>query len=93
MNEISKNRTTIIIAHRLSTVRNADKIIVIGDGDIIEEGNHNELVKNKKVYKKLWDIQTGNYEINNNTMLLYQLYNKFPCFLGPLAQLVRAADS
>ena len=64
MNEISKNRTTIVIAHRLSTVRNADNIIVIGDGDIIEEGNHNDLVKNKKVYKKLWDIQTGNYEIN-----------------------------
>tara|TARA_B100000579_G_scaffold76316_1_gene59043 strand:- start:226 stop:2016 length:1791 start_codon:yes stop_codon:yes gene_type:complete len=64
LNEISKNRTTIVIAHRLSTVRNADNIIVIGDGDIIEEGNHNELIKNKNSYKKLWDIQTGKYEIN-----------------------------
>ena len=64
LNEISKNRTTIVIAHRLSTVRNADNIIVIGDGNIIEEGNHNELIKNKNSYKKLWDIQTGKYEIN-----------------------------
>ena len=64
LNEISKNRTTIVIAHRLSTVRNADNIIVIGDGNIIEEGNHNQLINNKNIYKKLWDIQTGEYEIN-----------------------------
>ncbi len=64
LNEISKNRTTIVIAHRLSTVRNADNIIVIGNGSIIEEGNHNELINNKNSYKKLWDIQTGKYEIN-----------------------------
>ena len=64
LNEISKNRTTIVIAHRLSTVRNADNIIVIGDGNIVEEGNHNQLIKNKNIYKKLWDIQTGEYKIN-----------------------------
>ena len=64
LNEISKNRTTIVIAHRLSTVRNADNIIVIGDGNIIEEGNHNQLINNKNIYKKLWDIQTGEYETN-----------------------------
>ena len=64
LNEISKNRTTIVIAHRLSTVRNADNIIVIGEGDIIEEGNHNQLINNQNIYKKLWDIQTGKYGIN-----------------------------
>ena len=64
LNEISKNRTTIVIAHRLSTVRNADNIVVIGDGNIVEEGNHNQLIKNKNIYKKLWDIQTGEYKIN-----------------------------
>ena len=64
LNEISKNRTTIVIAHRLSTVRNADNIIVIGDGSIIEEGNHNNLINNKNIYKRLWDIQTGKYELN-----------------------------
>ena len=64
LNEISKNRTTIVIAHRLSTVRNADNIIVIGEGDIIEQGNHNQLINNQNIYKKLWDIQTGKYGIN-----------------------------
>ncbi len=62
LNIISKNRTTIVIAHRLSTVRNADKIIVLGNNDIIEQGNHNKLINNNSVYKKLWDIQTGQYE-------------------------------
>ena len=64
LNVISKNRTTIVIAHRLSTVRNADKIIVLGNNDIIEQGNHNKLIENNSVYKKLWDIQTGKYENN-----------------------------
>ena len=64
LNEISKNRTTIVIAHRLSTVRNADNIIVIGDGCIVEQGNHNDLINNENIYKKLWDIQTGKYGIN-----------------------------
>ena len=41
----SSNRTVIIIAHRLSTVRNADKIIVMEDGQVVEEGNHAELLK------------------------------------------------
>jgi len=62
LNIISKNRTTIVIAHRLSTVRNADKIIVLGNNDIIEQGNHNQLIENNSIYKKLWDIQTGQYE-------------------------------
>ena len=62
LNVISKNRTTIVIAHRLSTVRNADNIIVVGENNIIEQGNHDELINNNNVYKKLWDIQTGKYE-------------------------------
>ena len=62
INIISKNRTTIVIAHRLSTIRNANKIIVLGDNKIIEQGDHNQLVKNDSIYKKLWDIQTGQYD-------------------------------
>jgi len=62
LNVISKNRTTIVIAHRLSTVRNADNIIVVGENNIIEQGNHDLLISNNSVYKKLWDIQTGKYE-------------------------------
>ena len=60
MKDICKDRTAIIIAHRLSTVRNADTIIVIDDGRIVEQGSHEDLVAEGKLYKKLWDIQTGN---------------------------------
>ena len=57
--EISKDRTTIVIAHRLSTVRNADKILVIGKESIIESGSHEELIQQNGVYENLWKIQTG----------------------------------
>ena len=63
MNNISKDRTTIVIAHRLSTVRNADNIIVIGNKGIIESGNHDELTNNSNIYNKLWKIQTGTKNI------------------------------
>ena len=59
LNIISKDRTTIVIAHRLSTVRNADNIIVLGNQKIVESGDHEKLVSINGVYKKLWDIQTG----------------------------------
>ena len=60
MKDICKDRTAIIIAHRLSTVRNADTIIVIDKGRIVEQGSHEDLVAEGGLYKKLWDIQTGN---------------------------------
>ena len=53
------DRTTILIAHRLSTVRNADRIYVIENGKIIEEGTHEELVKSNRLYTTLWNVQTG----------------------------------
>ena len=60
LNDISKNRTTIVIAHRLSTIRNADNIIVLSDSSIIEHGRHDELILNQKgYYASLWNIQTG----------------------------------
>ena len=52
-----KNRTALIIAHRLSTVQSADKIIVIDSGKIVEVGNHNQLYDNDGLYRKLYDIQ------------------------------------
>ena len=61
---ISKDRTTIVIAHRLSTVRNADNIFVLGNGSIIESGNHNKLLNKKGVYNKLWEIQTGKISLD-----------------------------
>ena len=55
-----KNRTSIVIAHRLSTVRNADNIIVVNDGEIVEEGNHRELMKKRGLYRRLYDKQFKN---------------------------------
>ena len=52
-------KTTIIIAHRLSTVRQADVILVIKDGIVVESGKHDELILKNSYYKNLWDIQTG----------------------------------
>ncbi len=57
LDDLSKNRTTIIIAHRLSTVRNADEIIVLTDDGIIERGTHDLLMKKDGQYKKLYDLQ------------------------------------
>ena len=55
-----KERTTIIIAHRLSTVREADKIFVFKNGQIVESGNHKKLIKNKEgEYKKMYDMHIG----------------------------------
>jgi ATP-binding cassette subfamily B protein len=53
LNGFMENRTSVIVAHRLSTVKNADNIIVLEKGKIIEEGSHLELVGNKGVYYKL----------------------------------------
>ena len=53
LNQLKINRTTLIIAHRLSTVRNADQIIVLDKGRIMETGTHKELFKNNGLYRKL----------------------------------------
>jgi subfamily B ATP-binding cassette protein MsbA len=57
---LTKNKTTIIIAHRLSTVMNCDKILVFENGQIIEEGKHEFLVNNSSTYKKLYEKQIIN---------------------------------
>ncbi|MXO32973.1 ATP-binding cassette domain-containing protein [Apibacter sp. B2912] len=55
--KITKNRTSIIIAHRLATIQNADKIIVLDHGKIVEMGNHNSLLQRKGYYRKLYEAQ------------------------------------
>ncbi|MFP4017776.1 MAG: ABC transporter ATP-binding protein [Bacteroidales bacterium] len=57
LNRLMHNRTSIVIAHRLSTVREADKIVVLHEGAISEIGSHDELIKNDGIYKKLHEMQ------------------------------------
>ena len=56
---LKKDRTVIVIAHRLSTVRNADIIYVLENGSVVESGNHESLLNIEGVYSKLWSVQTG----------------------------------
>ena len=58
LDKLMSNRTTIAIAHRLSTVRNADEIIVMDEGRIVERGTHEELIARQRYYKKLYDMQS-----------------------------------
>jgi ABC-type multidrug transport system fused ATPase/permease subunit len=56
--KITKNRTSIVIAHRLVTVQNADKILVMDSGELVEEGTHHELIKKQNgYYKNLYEVQ------------------------------------
>jgi ABC-type multidrug transport system fused ATPase/permease subunit len=52
-----QGRTTFIIAHRLSTVEHADRIVVLDKGEIAESGSHQELIQKEGLYKKLYEIQ------------------------------------
>jgi subfamily B ATP-binding cassette protein MsbA len=60
LNNLMKNRTSLIIAHRLSTIQNADSIIVLENGKIVQQGNHLELVNQEGLYKRLINMQTFN---------------------------------
>ena len=69
LHNLIKDKTVIVIAHRLSTIKNLNRIIVISSGKIVEDGTHDDLIKNKDgIYKKLWDIQAGGFE-NKNLMI------------------------
>jgi len=59
LEKITKNRTTIAIAHRLSTVRNADCIYVMEYGKLVEQGRHEELLEQQGIYASLWRVQSG----------------------------------
>lgn len=58
LENMMKNRTSIVIAHRLSTIQNADLIVVLNKGEIVEQGKHDELIAKKGVYQKLVDMQS-----------------------------------
>ena len=55
--ELMKGRTTIVVAHRLSTIQQMDRILVIDEGRICEQGSHQELLRNKGHYSRLWKQQ------------------------------------
>jgi ABC-type multidrug transport system fused ATPase/permease subunit len=61
LNKLMQKRTVIVIAHRLSTIQKMDKIVVLDDGVIIEQGSHTELLARKGTYAKLWKHQSGGF--------------------------------
>ncbi len=60
LQKMMKNRTSFVIAHRLTTIKDADKIVVLDKGSIVEEGTHKSLLKENKIYKKLIELQSFN---------------------------------
>lgn len=68
LDELCKGRTTIVVAHRLSTVKNADEIAVVSDGKIIEQGSHDSLIAMNGVYANLYKLQFRNGENINATI-------------------------
>ena len=60
MDRLTENRTSFVIAHRLSTIRNADLILVLRDGDVVESGNHQELLAKGGFYASLYNSQFEN---------------------------------
>ena len=57
LSELSEGRTTLVVAHRLSTVKNADEILVVTDGAVSERGTHEELLENQGLYAELYRYQ------------------------------------
>ncbi len=59
LGELAKGRTTLVIAHRLATIRDASRIVVVDETGIVETGNHGELIDAKGPYSRLYDAQFG----------------------------------
>ena len=59
--ELMKNKTVLVIAHRLSTIKHLDRIIVLKEGKIIQDGAHNDLIKQPGLYADLWGHQSGEF--------------------------------
>lgn len=68
LDELCKGRTTLVVAHRLSTIRNADEIAVVTDGKVTERGTHDELMKKGGIYKELYNLQFRENDRNRGSI-------------------------
>jgi ATP-binding cassette subfamily B protein len=59
LDRLTADRTTLVIAHRLSTVKDADRIVVVDEGRVVERGTHEELLAADGLYANLWAVQAG----------------------------------
>ncbi len=64
LKELMKDKTALVIAHRLSTIKHLDRIIVLNDGKVVQDGTHDELVKQKGLYAILWGHQSGEFLVD-----------------------------
>jgi ATP-binding cassette subfamily B protein len=68
LGELMRGKTVIVIAHRLSTIMKMDRIVVLEGGTIVAEGSHEELLKHKGLYHKLWSIQAGGFLVDEEEL-------------------------
>jgi ATP-binding cassette, subfamily B, bacterial len=66
LHKLMQNKTTIIIAHRLSTLAEVDRVLVFNKGEIIEDGSHDELIRKNGHYRKLWQMQANGFLPEND---------------------------
>lgn len=84
LQELIKNKTVLIIAHRLMTIRNANKIMVINHGKIEETGTHDQLLANERTYHKMWAAYTASsdWELKKEQIRRWQRHEKDKSYLS-----------
>ena len=68
LEHLMADKTTLVIAHRLSTLRKMDRILVFDNGAIVEDGTHTQLLRNKKSYARMWAMQSGGFITEDDTL-------------------------